>query len=63
MLAPLRGRSELGLSLRSDEIVREVANGLASNRDGFFVPEYALSMPDDQVTAYHLIQVIRSRHR
>jgi len=42
------------LPLRSDEIVREVASGLASNRDGFFVPEYALSMPNDQVTTYHL---------
>jgi len=59
----LRGWPELGLSPGSDAIVREVANGLASNRDGLFVPEYALSMPNDQVTTYHLIQVIRSRHR
>jgi hypothetical protein len=60
MLAPLRGRPELGLSLRGDEIVREVENRLASSQDGFFVYKDASNMPNDQVTTHHLIPVIRA---
>jgi hypothetical protein len=48
------------VSLRAAEIVREVADCLASNRDGFLVYKYALSVPNDQVTRYHPIQVIRA---
>jgi hypothetical protein len=38
----------------------EVANRLAPNRDGSFACKYASSMPSDQVTAHHLIRVIRA---
>jgi hypothetical protein len=46
------------LSLRTAEIVRKIADRLTSNRDGFFVHKYAPSVPNDQVTRYHPIQVI-----
>jgi hypothetical protein len=46
------------LPLRSDDIVRNVANRLASNRDGFFVDKYCSSLPNDQATTHRLIPVI-----
>jgi hypothetical protein len=48
------------LSLRTAEIVREIADRLAPNRDGFFVFKYASSMPNDQAITYRLIPVIRA---
>jgi hypothetical protein len=48
------------LSLRIVEIVREVADGLASNRDGFFLYKYASNMPNDQAIVHRRIRVIRT---
>jgi hypothetical protein len=48
----------LGLSLRTTEIVREVADRLASNRYGFFAGKYASSVPNDQAIGHRQIQVI-----
>jgi len=39
-------------------IVREVADRLASNRDGFFLYEYASNMPNDQAITHRRIRVI-----
>ena len=50
----------LGLSLQTAEVVREVADCLASNRDGFFVYKYASSMPNDQAITHRQIRVIRA---
>jgi hypothetical protein len=48
----------LGLSLRTTEIVGEVADRLASNRDGFLTCKYVPSVPDDQAIGHRQIQVI-----
>jgi hypothetical protein len=48
------------LSLCSAEIVREVADRLASDRDGFFVHKCAPSMPNDQAIRHRQIRVIRA---
>jgi hypothetical protein len=58
MRAPLRSRTELGLSARSDEIVRAVANHVASHPDGFLVSKDGSSLPNDQATTHRLIPVI-----
>jgi hypothetical protein len=48
------------LSLRTAEFVREVADRLAADRNGFFFHEYTSSMPNDQATPHRLIPVIRA---
>jgi hypothetical protein len=48
------------LSARSDEIVREVANHVASHPDGFWVSKDGSSVPNDQATTHRLIPVIHA---
>jgi hypothetical protein len=47
------------LCRRIPAIVREVADRLASNQDGFFLYKHASKMPNDQAIAHRRIRVIR----